>query len=240
LYASTACRNVSGCIGSCSQALPGCTLPQRAGTCPAVSVHALRLCPVVRFHSVPDYVRLYRLTPSGSLRLYALTACRIMSGCISSCCPVLSGCTLPQRAGTCPAVSAHAVRFSPAVRFHSVPDHVRLYQLMLSGSLRLYAPTVCRNVSGCIGSRCPVLSGCTLSQRAGTCPAVSVHALRLCPAVRFHSVPECVRLYRLTLSGSALLYALTACRLQCSGDLRRGRAGLGSGQLVNPRLQGQV
>ena len=120
-----------------------------------------------------------------------------------------------------PAVSVHAVRFSPAVRFHSVPERVRLYQLMLSGSLLLYASTACRIVSGCIGSRRPALSCCTLPQRAGLCPAVSVHALRLCPAVRFHSVPDHVRLYRFTLSGSARLYASTACRLQCSGDFRR-------------------
>ena len=151
---------------------------------PAVSVHAVRFSPAVRFHSVPERVRLYRFMLSGSALLYASTACRNVSGCISSCCPVLSGCTLPQRAGTCPAVSVHALRLCTAVRSHSVPDHVRLYRFMLSGSLRLYASTVCRNVSDCIGSRSQALPCCTLPQRAGTCPAVTGPApmLRRSPA----------------------------------------------------------
>ena len=136
-------------------------------------------------------------------------------------------------------VSLQAFRLWPAVRSHSVPECVRLYPVRRSGSGRLYALTVCRSASGCIGAGVPALSGCTLSQCAAVRPAVFVQAFRLCPAVRSHSAPECVRWYPFRRSGSGRLCALTV-RRSASAGIRSGVPALAGCRQLSPVIRSAV
>ena len=76
-----------------------------------------------------------------------------------------------------PAVFGQAFRLWPAVRSRSAPECVRLYRFRRSGSGWLYALTVRRSASGCIGAGVPPLAGCRqLSPviRSGCCWSRSV------------------------------------------------------------------